>query len=130
MGKAAVNMPCVGFLQCGRQKIPKGFLKHVNSPDFNDTYWAARALARAKPAKAAELLRSSDLNTLDKYFIEWLAEAIAERHPELYLQLNPDGTFEAIPSHSSGYDDWEDAVTQLAKTDPPRPQMPACAGTA
>lgn len=99
-------------------KDTEGFLKQANGADFEYSYWAAQSLARAMPDKAAELLKSQDRASLDKYFLDSLAEGLAERHPELYLQINPDGTFEATPSHSSGYDDWEKAITQLAKTDP------------
>lgn len=101
-------------------KDPEGFLQAVTDPEFNYSYWAAEALVLLMPQRAAELVSGPAPGELGEYFACNVMRTLAEHNPALYLGINPDGTFEVIPGrHSSGYDDWERAIANLAKTDPP-----------
>lgn len=96
-----------------------GFLKAATGPELNYySHWAAQVLVRLKPEKAAELLTGPANRELDEYFANDLARELAKHNPTIYLKINPDGNFEIMPGrHSSGYDDWEIAIIELAKTD-------------
>jgi len=100
-------------------KDPEGFLDTVTASDFDYSHWAAQALVRLMPKRAADMLSGSSRIGWDKYFATSAAEELAARHPRHYLAINPDGRFEIAPNHySTGYDGWETAITNLAKTDP------------
>ena len=99
-------------------KDPDGFLKNVTDPQLEYSHWAAQVLARLTPEKVAELLTGPANGELNEYFANDLAGELAKHNPSIYLKINPDGTFEIIPGrHSQGDDDWETAITELAKTD-------------
>ncbi len=94
----------------------KGFLSHLMEGKFNWTSSAAEILAQLKPDLSADLLSEGKL---DEYLASGLASRLAAQHPLLYLPLNPDGTKNLLPpsSHMAS-DDWENAIKNLATSDP------------
>ncbi len=96
-------------------KDGEGFLKMAIAPDFEYSPWAAQVAVKMVPEKVAELLFGPDFGKLNELFVDTAAEELAEQHPALYLKMNPDGSIDLTPG--MGNDDWETAITNLAKTD-------------
>jgi len=99
-------------------KDPDGFLKAASSESFEHSRFAAQAMAELMPEKAAEWLSGpigDGLDGLDRWFVGSLAGELAKNHPELYLEINPDGLIDHTPGMSN--DDWEVAISSLAKND-------------
>ncbi|MES2922047.1 MAG: hypothetical protein V4819_10890 [Verrucomicrobiota bacterium] len=102
------------FLAVWLSKDVEGFLKMVTARDYEYANWAAQVLVRAMPEKAAELIFGPERYKLNEHFVDEAAEELAERHPALYLMMNPDGSFDLTPGMTN--DDWETAIANLAKT--------------
>ena len=102
------------FFAMWMAKDRNGFLEVIIDPEFHHSYWAAQALVAVDPEWAAELLRGGLRGRMDEFFVGQIASELAEKSPAVYLTLNPDGKFKAAEYHG---DDWETAITSLAKTD-------------
>ena len=96
-------------------KDPDGFLKAASSESFEHSEWAAQAMVELMPETAVEWISGPIHDGLGKWFVGSLASELAKNHPELYLEMNPEGVIDHTPGRSS--DDWQVAISSLAKTD-------------
>ncbi len=96
----------------------EGFVKAASAPDFYSSHRAVQVIVQIKPELTAELLRGRKSKTLDKNFTDYLTRELSSQQPALYLSLNPDGTADFTPGDNLANDDWEDAIQNLAKSDP------------
>ena len=96
-------------------KDPEAFIARVSQPNFSYSQWGAEVMVRMMPEKTAELIFGPTHGELNGFFVGEAATELAKHRPALYLKMNPDGTVNLRPG--MGNDDWEIAISALAKTD-------------
>lgn len=97
-------------------KDQEGFLRAAADGSLPHSYYAAQAMAELMPEASLEWVMRPGRGQMDAFFVECVVRSLAEKHPALYLRMNPEGSTELIPGRGSN-DDWASAIAELAQTD-------------